>query len=232
MFGQYGLLINPLMRLVGRSRSLEDGELSPTLASQLGNLAQSLAIDPAKPRVIALVGSGRREGATSCTISLGRHLATRFAKTLMVDANAHDPGLHALCGVEQDEGVSEVMAGERSLAEAVKPTTVPRLFVLTAGRAMLGEPPLTAALLRDRVLGPAREFPFVLVDCPAVNAYEGASHLAGVCDGTILIVEGGRTLRQSARAALGLLKRANCNVLGVFINKRRYYVPRFIYDRL
>jgi capsular exopolysaccharide synthesis family protein len=225
--------MNPLTRFVGQpSRYVEDGELSPTLASQLGNLAQSLAIDPARPRVIAVISTGRREGATSCTVSLGRHLARRHAKTLMVDANAHHPGLHGLCDVELDDGVSEVLAGERTFEESIKATAIPRLFVLTAGRVIHGETPLNSTLLRERVLAATRDFTFVLVDCPAVNAYESSSHLASVCDGTILVVEGGRTLRQSARAALQILKRANCNMLGVFINKRRYYIPRFIYERI
>jgi len=101
-----------------------DGDLSPALVSQLGSLVQSLAANPKRPRIIALVSPGRREGTTSCTVSLGRYLAGRRGRVLMVDANAHDPGLHQISSVEQAGGVHEVFEGELSLERAVKPTSV------------------------------------------------------------------------------------------------------------
>jgi len=208
-----------------------DGELSPALASQLGSLVQSLAANPRRPRIIALVSPGRREGTTSCTVSLGRFLAARRGRVLMVDANAHDPALHQISGVEQAGGVREVFEGDLSLELAVKPTSVSGLFVMTSGGSM-ADGQVQPALLRDRIFNTACDYDFVLVDCPAVNVYEGSASIAALCEGVILVVEGGRTLRQSAKAAKQLLARASCNILGVFINKRRYYIPQFLYDRL
>jgi protein-tyrosine kinase len=208
-----------------------DADLSPALVSQLGSLVQSLAANPARPRIIALVSPGRREGTTSCTVSLGRYLAARRGRVLMVDANGHNPALHHLSGVVQAGGVHEVFEGGLSLERAVKPTTVPELFVMTSGDS-LADGQMPPALLRDRIFNTACDYDFVLVDCPAVNVYEGSASIAAVCEGVILVVEGGRTLRQSAKAAKQLLVRASCNILGVFINKRRYPIPQFLYDRL
>ena len=208
-----------------------DGELSPSLASQLGSLVLSLAANPRRPRIIALVSPGRREGTTSCTVSLGRFLASRRGRVLMVDANAHDPALHQISGVEQAGGVREVFEGDLSLELAVKPTSVSGLFVMTSGDS-IADGRVQPSLLRDRIFNTACDYDFVLVDCPAVNVYEGSASIAAICEGVILVVEGGRTLRQSAKAAKQLLARASCNILGVFINKRRYYIPQFLYDRL
>jgi protein-tyrosine kinase len=207
-----------------------DADLSPALVSQLGSLVQSLAANPKRPRIIALVSPGRREGTSSCTVSLGRYLAAGRGRVLMVDANTHDPALHQISGVEQAGGVREVFEGDLSLERAVKPTSVSGLFVMTTGSIADGH--VQPALLRDRIFNTACDYDFVLVDCPAVNVYEGSASIAALCEGVILVVEGGRTLRQSAKAAKQLLTRASCNILGVFINKRRYYIPQFLYDRL
>ena len=208
-----------------------DADLSPALVSQLGSLVQSLAANPRRPRIIALVSPGRREGTTSCTVSLGRYLAARRGRVLMVDANAPNPALHDLSGVLRAEGVHEVFEGELSLERAVKPTSVSGLFVMTSGESA-ADGQVQPVLLRDRIFNTACDYDFVLVDCPAVNVYEGSASIASTCEGVILVVEGGRTLRQSARAAKQLLVRAGCNMLGVFINKRRYPIPQFLYDRL
>jgi len=207
--------------------------LSESVASQLGNLAQTLMAHPGRLRTLALVGCGRGEGTSTLTANLGRYLATHRARVLMVDANAHAPALHAISGAGRAGGLSELMDGQIALDAAVKPTAVPDLFVLTAGeRPAAGNGLLLASHLRDRLLKCATAYDFVLLDCPCVNVYEDTASVAAQCDGVILIVEGGRTLRQSARSAKQLLMRANCNLLGVFMNKRKFSIPRVLYDRL
>jgi len=209
-----------------------DADLSPALVSQLGGLVQSLTTHPGRPRIIALISPGRREGTTSCTVSLGRYLAGRRGRVLMIDANSHDPALHDVSGVEQGGGVHEVFDGELALERAVKPTSVQGLFVMTSGHADAGNGQVLPSLMREKILNSACEYDFVLVDCPAVNVYEGSASIAALCEGVIMVVQGGRTLRQAAKAAKQLLQRANCNLLGVFINRRKYYIPQFLYERL
>ena len=206
--------------------------LPPSVASQLGNLAQSLAVHPATPRTLALVSAGRGEGTSTLTLNLGRYLASRNARVLVVDANPHHPLLHALAGVDQGDGLSDVVQGRLEMDAAIKPTAVPDLFVMTCGDVDESLVPLLPTAIRDRLLKRSAAYDYVLLDCPAVNVYEDAASIASICDGVILVVEGGRTLRQAARTAKVLLTRANCNLLGVFMNKRKLYIPQFLYDRL
>jgi capsular exopolysaccharide synthesis family protein len=209
-------------------------KLPPTALSQLVNLVHTLELDPARPRTIAFVSSGRGEGTTTCCANLGAFLATRRAKVLMVDANLHHPTLHSLAGVTQPAGLAELAASRLDVDGAIKPTVVPNLFLITSG-----ETPhsghnglLMASVLRHQILSRSLEYDFTLVDCPPVNMYEEAAALAACCDAVILVVEGGRTLRHTAQASKALLERAQCRILGVFMNKRKFYVPQFLYDRL
>jgi Mrp family chromosome partitioning ATPase len=75
-------------------------------------------------------------------------------------------------------------------------------------------------------------FDMVLVDCPAINAHGDAASIASACQGVVLVIEGGQTRREAAQASKAMLTRANCSILGAFMNRRKFYIPRFLYDRL
>ena len=205
-----------------------------TVLSQLGGAVETLPVKPHRPRTVALVACGRGEGTSTCTIKLALTLARRHARVLVIDANTHDPVLHVLSDVDQANGLADLMHGSVKLDAAIKPTSVPDVFLLTSGTpsALSNNGVLLPTALREQVMNHAAGYDFVLVDCPAVNVHQDAAALAAVCDGVILVVEGGRTLRQAAQTAKGLLQRANCNVLGVFMNRRKYYIPQYLYDRL
>jgi capsular exopolysaccharide synthesis family protein len=204
------------------------------VTSQLANLVQAIEAHPAKPRSIAFVGSGRGEGTTTCVANMAAYHANRRSRVLMVDANLHHPSLHAIAGVERDAGLLELLSGEIDLRTAVKSPGPYGLSILTSGA--LPDDGATAVIVpsvfQDRLLSHTREFEFVLVDCPAVNAYEEAAMTAATCDAVVLVIEGGKTLREEAHASKAILMRAHCRVLGVVMNKRMFYVPTFLYDRL
>jgi capsular exopolysaccharide synthesis family protein len=208
--------------------------LPPAVTSQLANLVQAIESHPAKPRSIAFVGSGRGEGTTTCVANMASYLVNRRSRVLMVDANLHHPSLHTVAGIDRDGGLLELLSGGIDLRTATKSAGPYGLSILTSGAAP--DDGATALIVpsvfQDRLLSHTREFDFVLVDCPAVNAYEEAAMTAATCDAVVLVIEGGKTLREEAHASKAILMRAHCRVLGVVMNKRKFYVPKFLYDRL
>ena len=214
--------------------ALEAQTDGPPDAARLASLVQTLDLHPAKPRTVAFVASGHGEGTTTSLANVGAYLARHHARVLMIDANQQRPALHTIARVTRDPGLLEVMTGEIDLKTAIQPTAVQTLFVLSSGDPERVSPNrlLLPSALRERVLSRANDFDFVLVDCPAVNAHEEAAVTAATCDAVIMVVEAGRTLREQAQASKALLMRAHARILGVFMNKRKYYVPQFLYDRL
>lgn len=208
--------------------------LPPEVASQLANLAQLLHGHPAKPRTIAFVASGRGEGTTTCLAHVAIYLARQQSSVLMIDANLPSPALHTLTDANTGPGLIEVMAGEVDVKSAIQPTGVRNLYVLTAGAQYPAGANrlLLPSAVRERILAPTSDYDFVLVDCPALSVYEHGAVTAGTCDAALLVVEGGRTLREQAQSAKTLLTRAHCTILGVFMNKRKFHIPKFLYDRL
>jgi hypothetical protein len=72
----------------------------------------------------------------------------------------------------------------------------------------------------------------IILDSPAVLASPLALALAPTVDGIILVVEAERTRAAVAEAARDSLRAGGANLLGVVLNKRRYHVPKAIYERL
>lgn len=84
---------------------------------------------------------------------------------------------------------------------------------------------MTASLwekLRDK-------FDLILVDSSSdasdLELLDPSRHI----DGTILVLEADRTRRQTAEALKKKVTANGCSILGVIFNKRKYYIPAFIY---
>lgn len=72
----------------------------------------------------------------------------------------------------------------------------------------------------------------IILDTPPVLSSPLAQALAPTVDGVILVVEAERTRTEVARAAQHALTMAGAKILGVVLNKRRYHVPKRVYERL
>jgi len=57
------------------------------------------------------------------------------------------------------------------------------------------------------------------MDSSSLTESADAQALSGRADGCVLVVKYGKTQRKTAAKAKEILKKANANILGVFINK-------------
>ncbi|MBC7954188.1 MAG: hypothetical protein H7Z12_20530 [Rhodospirillaceae bacterium] len=97
-----------------------------------------------------------------------------------------------------------------------------------AGNASALNPRLLAAYWQHL----AERADLIILDTPPVLSSPLAQALAPTVDGVILVVEAERTRTEVARAAQHALTMAGANILGVVLNKRRYHVPKRVYERL
>ena len=76
------------------------------------------------------------------------------------------------------------------------------------------------------------KFDYIILDAPPVPKFSECWVLCTKVDGVILVLEAGKTRRQVALRAKKALEEAGGRLLGVVLNKRKYYIPQAIYNRL
>jgi chromosome partitioning protein len=125
-------------------------------------------------RVIAIASQKGGVGKTTTTINLGACLAQDGQRVLIVDV---DPQGNASSGLgingnDQALGVYEALIGTADIAQAIVPTPMAGMSILTSGQRLSGaEVELVGMMARETrlrgIIAPLRdEYDFILVDCP------------------------------------------------------------------
>jgi len=162
-------------------------------------------------RTLALVNQKGGCGKTTTAVHLAGALASKGARTLLVDL---DPQAHATLalgiGVEDEPTVADVLLGRAQAAEAVVPA--PGGIRVLPAELGLAEFEETSArqlrpetILRERLASLRDEIDYVLLDCPPRVDGILATSAMRAADTIVLVVETGTFALQGANRALALL---------------------------
>ena len=75
-------------------------------------------------------------------------------------------------------------------------------------------------------------FDFIVLDGPPVFRASETRLIASKVDATILVIRSGITRKQIAYRAIQELETAGGKVLGTVLNRRKYYIPDWLYKWL
>jgi len=179
-------------------------------------------------RAIVVTSPLPGKGKTTVAINLAASLARSGQRTLLVDADLHQPTIHRRLGLENSTGLSLCLLDAERPRPITSSPAVPQLSILTAGPT----PPNPAEL---RGSGRMRRFldtlfvgqpgqgdagmavDVVVIDTPPVAAFVDAAVLAGQSDGAILVVDGRKSRPGHVLWAKDALTRARARILGVVL---------------
>jgi capsular exopolysaccharide synthesis family protein len=207
----------------------QDVEEYQMLASEI-----FLALPQSDSRSVMFAASISGEGTSLVAREFAASLAAQGeVETLLVDANLRRPSVHDVFRTARDPGLSDHVLADVPLSDCLKESGVPRLTLLTAGRPVVSPPRVLGHSRMEALLAELRRrFGCVVVDVPPLLPFSDGVQLSRRVDGVVIVIRSGRTKRELIQHGLALLDDAGARVLGSVLNRRRFYIPRFVYDRL
>lgn len=171
------------------------------------------------PKTILFTSGTQDEGKTVTTVNTASTFAQMGSRVVVVDADLRRRRCHQILGTRNGVGLTELLTGQRELAEVLKPTPTERLFLISAGAT----PPSPAELLGSQkmadTLAALREcFDFILIDSPPVMPVNDAVLLSTMVDG-VVVIGGSKTPKQVIRQAYLRLRAVRAKILGVVLNR-------------
>ncbi len=177
--------------------------------------ALQFSTDHGVPKVLLVTSAGPVEGKSTTALILARNFAQMGKRVLLIEADLRNPSLHRTLGIRSEVGLSNLLAGAQTVAEAVLSTTDDNLNVVLAGPL----PPNPAELLSGSRLvtfltHASEKYDQVIIDGPPVMGIADAPILANLADGTLLVVSSGKTRISTAQAAVKRLQSARSKIAG------------------
>ena len=212
------------------------GDATPAFSEAIRAIRTAVLFSSAEEgaRSILVTSTGPHEGKTLVSSSLAITLAQAGQRTLVIDADMRRPRMHEALGRSQEPGLSNVLVGESSLADAARATSVPNLSLLAAGHIPLNPAELLGSRKYLELLTELKKrYDWIVVDAPPVMPVTDAAVIAHATGGVLFVIGSEMTPRQSAAAAIEQLRSANATFVGAVLNRVNiqrhsyYYSPYY-----
>lgn len=207
-------------------------------AEAFRHLSTSLFYSPSGKSVrrILVTSPAEGDGKTSIASNLAITLANQRHRVLLVDCDAFGK-LNSIFQLPASPGVSEVVLEGMHPADVIRPTGIPGLSLMTAGKVAQNGSDIAGsermgAMLREMT----HEFDLVVLDCSPILALADSTILSVNSDAVLLVVRAGHTAAVAAVEAMRQLSAVGARVAGVVLNDpddraRQYgsYYPSYEY---
>lgn len=172
------------------------------------------------PQVLMITSAMPKEGKTVVSSNLSISFAQTGVKTLLMDTDLRRGRLHRLFGYRKSPGLSDVLVGDATLEESIRPTMHQNLSVLSAGKHIETGTELLGSVRFKEIMATLREkFERIVVDTPPILGLSDTSVLQGDIDGVIFVIWSGNTPIRSMKTAIDILQTNGANFYGFVLNR-------------
>jgi tyrosine-protein kinase Etk/Wzc len=172
-------------------------------------------------KVIMVTSSFPGEGKSTISANLALTFAQSNNRVLLMDCDLRRPSLNTIFEHSRTPGVTELLAEDIQLAEALHTTGIENIALLTAGMI----PPNPAEVLcsdsmRDLLTSLRDSYDIIILDAPPVIPVTDAPLLSALTDMVVVVVESGRVPAKAAQRMKELLQSVHAPVAGFVLNDR------------
>lgn len=189
----------------------------------IANAAARTGENAAPNQNLIMIASGLpNAGKTFCSVNLAFSLSLeRELHVLLVDADVAKPHISRAFGLEQHPGLIDLLVDEAAdLSSLLVRTDLNDIQILPAGRS---HPQATELLASERMSAVVKELStryadrIVILDSPPLLMTSEAQALAGQVGQIVVVVEAGRTSKQSLEQTIETLPRDKA--VNIILNK-------------
>ena len=168
---------------------------------------------------ILVTSAGPKEGKSTTVANLAITLAQLGSKVVLVDSDLRRPVIHAIFGMDKDNGLTNYMVDSTPYKSILKDSFLSNLKIVTCGVL----PPNPSELLGSERMGEfiaqlKADFDLVLFDSPPVIAVTDAAIMCTKVDGAFFVISSGKANRDAILRAKSQLEKVNAPILGALLN--------------
>jgi capsular exopolysaccharide synthesis family protein len=167
------------------------------------------------------------EGKTLTSVNLAWCLAEAGHQTCLIDLDFRAPGISPTLGYSfEEDGVEDVLTGQRTISQAVRQIGGRSLFVLGIKNRMASPGELLSSSSLTPLLADLRAtFQWVILDIAPVIPMADVAEVLPYVDGALMVIRAGRTNKSMVAPSIGILgsKLWGVVVNDSLINGKSYY---------
>jgi capsular exopolysaccharide synthesis family protein len=138
---------------------------------------------------------------------------------ILVDSDMRQPAQHRIFRVKNDTGLSNVLAGQLSLSDALKPTSFSDLLLLPSGPLPANPVRLLRSPEMQKFVSDVNELAdYVIFDSPAGITFADATLLAALVKNVVIVYAAGTVPRGAEAEFRNRLEQVDANLLGAVLN--------------
>jgi len=201
------------------------GEAYRTLRTNLQFISRDASM-----RVISVTSPHAGEGKTTTVANLATTLALTGKRVMALSADLRKPRLHRFFGLDNEDGLSSVLAGQAQLADVARRVEgLDSLRLVTSGPVPPNPAELLSSDAMELLLMHLRSSAdYIVIDTPPALVVTDAMIVAPRVDGVVVVVDADETTGAAASHTIEQLEQVGAKVIGSVLNrfdpsKARYY---------
>ena len=200
---------------------LDNHELPYAVKEEMKMLRTNLMFCGEDKKVILMTSVVSDEGKSECSINLCRSLAELGQTVLLVDADLRKSVLIRRAEDSNAKlGIAHFLAGQCSADDILYWSGMENFYYIPAGAFPPNPSELLASKRMAQFIEVARsQFDYIIIDAPPLGMVVDAATIAPYCDGSLLLLESGRSPYRAAQNVVENLRNTGCPILGVVLNK-------------
>jgi Mrp family chromosome partitioning ATPase len=184
-------------------------------------------------RIIHFIDASKSSDGFIVVRQFVKTLTSAFAKSvLLLDATFKSEHLRYF-NLHQDKGWENILRGRESITALAQPIPNTNLSVASF---TVNAKPITSIIdiqqLRIYLKQLQQHFDLIVIDTSSPELSFDGIALSSMTQGTVMIVESEKTRWQVAENIKSHIEKSGGKVIGIFVNKRKHYIPQFIYKFL